>query len=827
MGWHKGIKLNLRFLLSAVIISSVGNGQATSPTSQFIDLSGTQKRSFSVRDSIEMQLPLSLGLDLYEPEPVYALKSPNGKHVVVLTTIGSLDRNKNIYTLTLYAVEDLKHYITGSNAVRKPKGTEVMQVESEDRADDRDRSARAIQAVKWIDDINLTFIAGTEDDRGDVYRYNLSAKQLTRLTNMEGTVVAYDVSIPSATVIFLARSLRRANCGTTFPEPMQVGHQFWPDVVGACRSDKATETRNPLVRVYKASLDDAAGAVGVSREFLEGYIDPALRLSPDGRWATLLVQATHPLPENWADHFKADAGDIDVWQRYGGGGQIPQAGLSSFAQFQIVDTKNGDMHALFDAPVAYHGLYASSHWMPDSKSVVLTHTYLPKTLASADGVPFDPERLHVLEVNPESRTPKSIFSFYDGTIRSRAPVIYGKAVLAKTGDIEIGVARRSDLMFTGTLEAHSREHLVLSQNKQAWTSRMVTSAGRSNSALNAVEISVRQSLNTPPDFLARDPRTGKEAVFTSLNPQLADLNIPNAEVFDWLSGDETWRAGLVLPQGRRAGERVPLVVQVHCFEEHYFLRDSGEPGDTAPFAARALASAGFAVLQMNPRSIDRLRAASNEEIGAGTYFSDAVESAVNRLSELGIIDPERVGMIGWSAGGRAVLSALIKSNVKFGAAIISDAATVGPVTYALSSGAPLDYAAYIEAYTGGYPWGDGLDAWMRNQPFYHMDRVNAAIRLEVNNRTMALFNYDLFTVLKRQSKPVELLMYSAPHAPLNPMQRYIASQGAIEWMAFWLTGVELQGDAPRTAEQYARWRKLRAEASKGKHPVRLEAESKE
>lgn len=147
----------------------------------------------------------------------------------------------------------------------------------------------------------------------------------------------------------------------------------------------------------------------------------------------------------------------------------------------------------------------------------------------------------------------------------------------------------------------------------------------------------------------------------------------------------------------------------------------------------------------------------------------------------------------------------------------------GPVAYSLAAGYPMDVTSMIEEATEGYPWGDGLDNWIRNMPHYHLDRMRAALRIETYYRPTAIFSYDLFTLMKRQEQPVEFFVYDgASHAPRNPRQRLISSQSSVDWMKFWLLNEEDRD--PKKSSQYSRWRGLREEArdaSRTSNTVRL------
>jgi hypothetical protein len=48
---------------------------------------------------------------------------------------------------------------------------------------------------------------------------------------------------------------------------------------------------------------------------------------------------------------------------------------------------------------------------------------------------------------------------------------------------------------------------------------------------------------------------------------------------------------------------------------------------------------------------------------------------------------------------------------------------------------------------------------------------------------------------------------NTPHILVQPAQRYVSQQSAIDWFDFWLNDHEDPDD--KKAEQYSRWRELR------------------
>ena len=160
------------------------------------------------------------------------------------------------------------------------------------------------------------------------------------------------------------------------------------------------------------------------------------------------------------------------------------------------------------------------------------------------------------------------------------------------------------------------------------------------------------------------------------NPYLKDIDLGTAEVIHWK--DDTgyeWKAGLVKPPDYTPGKRYPLVIQTHGFAESQFL-SSGI--FTTAFAARALAAQEIVVLQMdwNFNNFDTPKEGPDQVAG--------FESVVKKLTDDGVIDPARVGVIGFSRSVYHVLVAITTAKHLFAAASVTDGMTFGYFEYLLS-----------------------------------------------------------------------------------------------------------------------------------------------
>ena len=109
-----------------------------------------------------------------------------------------------------------------------------------------------------------------------------------------------------------------------------------------------------------------------------------------------------------------------------------------------------------------------------------------------------------------------------------------------------------------------------------------------------LRLKVKEGPNDPPRVVASDPNTSR--VIWDPNPQLANIKLGEVRIYTWKAQDgRPWRGGLYLPPDYKPGQRYPLVIQTHGFDESGF-----EPAGLFPtgLAAQALAGTGIVALQV-------------------------------------------------------------------------------------------------------------------------------------------------------------------------------------------------------------------------------------
>jgi dipeptidyl aminopeptidase/acylaminoacyl peptidase len=248
---------------------------------------------------------------------------------------------------------------------------------------------------------------------------------------------------------------------------------------------------------------------------------------------------------------------------------------------------------------------------------------------------------------------------------------------------------------------------------------------------------------------------------THLNPQFEKYQFGSAQLIDWLSDDgEPLQGALLLPSNYVPGKRYPLLVWVYPGVSHSRNLDQFSFGEfPGPLNLQLFATRGYAVLF--PDATERV---GDRMLG----LVKSVLPGVNKVVELGIADPSRLGVIGHSQGGFATLEMLVETN-RFRAAIAADGWANSTAYYGVMDRGGVGYQnSQAEWQLGGTPWERPL-TYIQNSPIYYLDRIETPLLLihgSEDDEHPAFLSDDVFVGLRRLGKRVEYAKYiGEPHAP--------------------------------------------------------------
>ncbi|MCP5040416.1 MAG: S9 family peptidase [bacterium] len=232
----------------------------------------------------------------------------------------------------------------------------------------------------------------------------------------------------------------------------------------------------------------------------------------------------------------------------------------------------------------------------------------------------------------------------------------------------------------------------------------------------------RSSDTHPPEYFlfTQDTKPKRLDFFLALYPDLTDAKLASMRPIRYRARDGLEIPGyLTLPVGR-APEKLPVIVYLHGGPSSRFY-EAFDP------VVQLFASRGFAVFQPNFRGSTGYGEAF--EIAGfrqwGLSMQDDVTDGVKWLVELGIADPDRVGVYGASYGGYASLMGLIKTPQLFRAG--ASYAGVTDLPLLLANSEFYLFADHNRPRVGG-GWGDKARL-EQNSPLHRADEIRVPVLL--------------------------------------------------------------------------------------------------
>ena len=268
--------------------------------------------------------------------------------------------------------------------------------------------------------------------------------------------------------------------------------------------------------------------------------------------------------------------------------------------------------------------------------------------------------------------------------------------------------------------------------------------------------------------------------------QVTDLHagVPRPEMgrtrlVSWTSTEGFEIEGLLTyPVGYEEGERVPLILNVHGGPAGVFSQ--GFTGSAAAYMLQYFAQQGFAILRPNPRGSTGygkdFRYANFQDWGYGD-FRDLM-SGVDHAIEMGVADPDRLLLMGWSYGGYMTSWAVTQTD-RFVAASMG-----AGLPNLISMTTTTDIQDYLVGHMGVEFWED-YERYERHSAMYHIANVvtpTQVIHGAQDLRVPFTQGQEFYRALDRRGVPTEMVVYPrTPHGPREPKFVMDVSERILTW----------------------------------------------
>jgi dipeptidyl aminopeptidase/acylaminoacyl peptidase len=408
-------------------------------------------------------------------------------------------------------------------------------------------------------------------------------------------------------------------------------------------------------------------------------------------------------------------------------------------------TKGGTVRRLTDNPGSDHG----AAWSPDGRWIAYTRN----TATEPIGMIYDPEHLAI--VAAEGGAPRALTATLDRPARAPRFAPDGRSIIMVLQDAGASQLVRVPVEGGAPVPVTSGERSVSAFD--------VGRDGRLVALVSEPEL--------PPEVFAVAPDTLRRITHTN-DEWLAKVRLAGAEKIRFPSTrGATVEAFLYRPVGAEAGKRYPTLLRLHGgpVSQYEWRFD---------FETQLFAANGYAVVLPNPRGSSGYGSRFARAIFAdwGNADFNDVMAATDQVVRMGVADPDRLGVGGWSYGG-ILTDYVITKSTRFKGAITG----ASEVLYTSNYG--HDHYQNLWEIELGLPWRN-QKAWDRISPYWSVEKITTPTLIMGGERdwNVPIMNSEqLYQALRRLGRTTELVVYPGqPHGIGKPSyqkdryERYLA-----------------------------------------------------
>ena len=244
------------------------------------------------------------------------------------------------------------------------------------------------------------------------------------------------------------------------------------------------------------------------------------------------------------------------------------------------------------------------------------------------------------------------------------------------------------------------------------------------------------------------------------NPQIADFAWGRAELVEWQSTDgEPLQGVLIRPETLADGELCPVLTYYYRFFSQR-LHEFNEPKVNHRPSFPVYASHGYCVFLPDVRF----------EIGRpGLSAVKALVPGMHKLVDMGIADPDALGLHGHSWSGYQTAFAVTQTHIfaaaVAGAPVSNMTSAYGGIRYGTGLARQFQYEQ-SQSRLGKSLW-EGRDLYIENSPLFYADRIQTPLLIQFGDADEAVpwtQGVELYLALRRLDKESIFLQYRGePH----------------------------------------------------------------
>ncbi|MAD59250.1 MAG: hypothetical protein CMB81_02840 [Flammeovirgaceae bacterium] len=287
-----------------------------------------------------------------------------------------------------------------------------------------------------------------------------------------------------------------------------------------------------------------------------------------------------------------------------------------------------------------------------------------------------------------------------------------------------------------------------------------------------------EKLNSPVEVFL----TGTNNLSFSKLSDINNYNYPElsrTEIISWKSFDGRIIEGiLTYPKNYKKGSKYPIILQIHGGPAGVFSeRFNGRPGI---YMTEYFSEKGYVTIKPNPRGSTgygkEFRYANYKDWGYGDY--EDVVSGVDKVIDMGIGDPDRQFVMGWSYGGYLTSFVVTKTN-RFKAASMG-----AGLPNLISMVTTTDIQDYLVAHMGSEFW-DDYETYEKHSAIYQIKNTTTPTQIihgENDLRVPFTQGQEFYRALDRLGVDTEMVVYPrTPHGPREPKFLMDVSERILIW----------------------------------------------
>lgn len=296
---------------------------------------------------------------------------------------------------------------------------------------------------------------------------------------------------------------------------------------------------------------------------------------------------------------------------------------------------------------------------------------------------------------------------------------------------------------------------------------------------------VRQRYDDSPDYFVGGPDLRDNEQVTATNPFHDDYAWGKSELLDY---ENTWgerlQGALFYPADYEPGQQYPMIVYIYELVSQT-VHSYAVPSERSAYNTAAWNAEGYFVYRPDITYRDR---------NPGLSAVEALEPAVARALETGMIDPDRVGLVGHSWGGYQTAFTVTQTDIF--AAGVAGAPLTNLTSMYLSvywnSGSTDARIFEISQGRMEVPFWEDVDSYIANSPVFHVDKLDTPLLLAHGTEDGAVdYNQgvEYYNAARRAGKDFVMLVYNGEnHSNAKKPNQLDYHRRIMEWFGYYLKG---------------------------------------